>query len=124
MIRRSQLLQSGVVVNDGPTLDEIHAEEKAAAAAAEVKKVDVLAAAEASADISEVRESDLDQGQQETSEDVKETAMEDSQGEDAKSSVSEIDYDSMTISELKDLLKEAGKPVSGKKADLISRLKE
>ena len=30
MIRRSQLLQSGVVVEDGPTLDEIHAEEKAA----------------------------------------------------------------------------------------------
>ena len=54
MIRRSQLLQSGVVVEDGPTLDEIHEEEKAAAAAAEVEDVDVLAAAEASADLSEV----------------------------------------------------------------------
>ena len=59
MIRRSQLLQSGVVVGDGPTLDEIHAEEKAAAAAAEVDEVDVLAAAEASADLSEVGETNL-----------------------------------------------------------------
>ena len=61
MIRRSQLLQSGVVVEDGPTLDEIHAEEKAAAAAAEVEEVDVLAAAEASADLSEVGETDSDE---------------------------------------------------------------
>ena len=37
---------------------------------------------------------------------------------------SEVDYESMTVSELKELLKEAGKPVSGKKADLISRLQE
>ena len=58
MIRRSQLLQSGVVVEDGPTLDEIHAEEKAAAAAAQVEEVDVLAAAEASAELSEVGDND------------------------------------------------------------------
>ena len=32
------------------------------------------------------------------------------------------DYNSMTVAELKDLLKAAGKPVSGKKADLIERL--
>ena len=36
------------IMEDGPTLDEIHAEEKAAAAAAEVEEVDV-SAAEASA---------------------------------------------------------------------------
>jgi hypothetical protein len=30
----------------------------------------------------------------------------------------------MTVAQLKELLKEAGKPVSGKKADLISRLSE
>ena len=125
MIRRSQLLQSGVVVEDGPTLDEIHAEEKAAAAAAEVDEVDVLAAAEASADLSEVGETDLDDEQEETFEGVEEAAEEESQEEDTESSDdSDIDYESMTVSELKVLLKEAGKPVSGKKADLISRLLE
>ena len=125
MIRRSQLLQSGVVVEDGPTLDEIHAEEKAAAAAAEVEEVDVLAAAEASADLSEVGEADSDEEPEEASEEVEEEGDEDSQEEDAESSdVSEIDYETMTVSELKELLKEAGRPVSGKKADLISRLQE
>ena len=125
MIRRSQLLQSGVVVEDGPTLDEIHAEEKAAAAAAEVDEVDVLAAAEASADLSEVGETDLDDEQEETSEGVEEAAEEESQEDDNESSDdSDIDYESLTVSELKVLLKEAGKPVSGKKADLISRLQE
>ena len=125
MIRRSQLLQSGVVVEDGPTLDEIRAEEKAAAAAAEVEEVDVLAAAEASADLSEVGEADSDEEPKEASEEVEEEGDEDSQEEDAESSdVSEIDYETMTVSELKELLKEAGKPVSGKKADLISRLQE
>ena len=125
MIRRSQLLQSGVVVEDGPTLDEIHAEEKAAAAAAEVEEVDVLAAAEASADLSEIGEADSDEEQEEVSEEVEEEGAEESQEEDADSSdVSEIDYETMTVSELKGLLKEAGKPVSGKKADLISRLQE
>ena len=37
---------------------------------------------------------------------------------------SDTDYESMTVPELKALLKEAGKPVSGKKAELIERLKE
>ena len=35
-----------------------------------------------------------------------------------------MDYDDMTVAELKDLLREAGLPVSGKKADLIARLQE
>ena len=35
-----------------------------------------------------------------------------------------VDYSSMTVAELKELLKAAGKPVSGKKADLIVRLEE
>tara|TARA_B100000287_G_C20498594_1_gene728159 strand:- start:91 stop:726 length:636 start_codon:yes stop_codon:yes gene_type:complete len=34
------------------------------------------------------------------------------------------DYENMTVAELKELLKEAGLPVSGKKADLIARLQE
>ena len=32
------------------------------------------------------------------------------------------DYESMTVAQLKELLKEAGLPVSGKKSDLIARL--
>ncbi|HIH66799.1 MAG TPA: SAP domain-containing protein, partial [Candidatus Thalassarchaeaceae archaeon] len=34
------------------------------------------------------------------------------------------DYESMTVPQLKELLKKEGKPVSGKKADLIARLTE
>ena len=34
------------------------------------------------------------------------------------------EYENMTVAELKELLKAAGKPVSGKKADLIARLNE
>ena len=129
MIRRSQLLQSGVVVEDGPTLDEIHEEEKAAAAAAEVEDVDVLAAAEASADLSEVGNDGFDDEEQE--EESSEQEDEGAKAEDVpdvesseSSDDSDIDYESMTVAELKELLKEAGKPVSGKKADLISRLQE
>ena len=34
------------------------------------------------------------------------------------------DYESKTVAQLKELLKKAGKPVSGRKAELIERLKE
>ena len=34
------------------------------------------------------------------------------------------DYEKMTVAQLKELLKESGLPVSGKKADLIARLQE
>ena len=34
------------------------------------------------------------------------------------------DYENMTVAQLKELLKEAGLPVSGKKADLIARVQE
>jgi len=112
MIRRSQMIQSGVVVEDGPTLDEIFAEEKAAAAASEVE-VDVLAAAEASADLSEI-----DQNSEVEAEDSEVEA------EDTEVEVEDIDYSSKTVAELKELLKAAGKPVSGKKAELVARLQE
>ena len=39
------------------------------------------------------------------------------------SSTDDVDYDSMTVPQLKDALKEKGMPVGGKKADLIERLK-
>jgi len=41
-----------------------------------------------------------------------------------KEAAPSADYDSMKVAELKELLKAAGKPVSGKKADLIARLNE
>ena len=36
----------------------------------------------------------------------------------------EVDYSSMTVAQLKDLLRESGKTVSGNKAELIERLQE
>ena len=48
-----------------------------------------------------------------------ETSEEDVEAEDA-----DVDYDSMTVPTLKAALKEQGLPVSGKKAELIERLKE
>ena len=124
-IRKSQLLQEGVVVEKGPTLDEIHAEEarqeselkakKAAAIAAAMEEEEespsILDAAEALEPESEKSESKSDDSESEGDTSVEEESSDDSQ-----------DYDSMTVAELKELLKAAGKPVSGKKADLIERL--
>ncbi len=123
-IRKSQLLQEGVVVEKGPTLDEIHAEEarqeselkakKAAAIAAAMEEEEspsILDAAEALEPESEKSESKSDDSESEEDTSVEEESSDDSP-----------DYDSMTVAELKELLKVAGKPVSGKKADLIERL--
>ena len=51
-----------------------------------------------------------------------EAAEEEAPAEEVSSD--DVDYSSMTVAELKDLLKAAGKPVSGKKAELIERLQE
>ena len=50
-----------------------------------------------------------------------ETSEDDSATEEPKAE--KIDYDSMTVPDLKAALKEKGLPVSGKKAELIDRLK-
>jgi len=106
--RRSQLIQDGVVVDDGPTLEEIKADEKVA------KQHE-----EATLEGGEV----ADESQNEADSD--EEAVDDSGDEDQDSVKSDYaDYESMTVAQLKELLKKAGKPVSGKKADLISRLSE
>ncbi|MDG1540564.1 MAG: SAP domain-containing protein [Candidatus Thalassarchaeaceae archaeon] len=106
--RRSQLIQDGVVVDDGPTLEEIKAEEKVAKQQEEETLED---------------EDVADESQNEADSD--EEAVDDSGDEDQDSVKSDdADYESMTVAQLKELLKEAGKPVSGKKADLISRLSE
>ena len=104
MIRRTQLIQSGVVTNDGPTLEEIIAEEEATKKSTPDAEVD--------------EENTEHQGQIEDETNESESEME------SEDSGEEIDYESMTVAELKVVLKESGKPVSGKKADLISRIKE
>ena len=98
VIRRTQLIQSGVLVEEGPTLDEIHAQEKEEESQAKSLEV-----------------SEEDSEEEIISEDVVES-------ETAESD--EVDYSSLTVSKLKELLKAAGKPVSGKKAELIDRLNE
>ncbi len=104
MIRRTQLIQSGVVTNDGPTLEEIIAEEEATRKAVQ-ETVDVE-------DENESQHLNVDE-------------LDDSGADvETEDSDEEIDYESMTVAQLKAVLKEAGKPVSGKKADLISRIME
>jgi len=106
--RRSQLIQDGVVIDDGPTLEEIKKQEKAD------KEMQEQASEE---DDQEDNPPSNDEQQEEESG----APVEESPEEESSDS---IDYNSMTVSQLKDLLKDAGKPVSGKKADLISRLTE
>jgi len=103
MIRRVQLMQSGVITNDGPTLEQVLEDEMA-------KKKDDKFEDE---QIEEDEEIDI------PVEEVLEV-----EEEDVENSSEEVDYESMTVAQLKELLKEAGKPVSGKKAELIERLKE
>jgi small subunit ribosomal protein S3Ae len=126
-IRKSQLLQEGVVVQSGPTLDEIHAKEQREEAELKAKKAAALAAAMAE----EAAESGEVEGEVEAAAEPAPAAEVEAEveapapAEDAPSAQEDApDYDSMTVSELKELLKAAGKPVSGKKADLIARLNE
>ena len=107
MIRRTQLIQSGVLTNDGPTLEEIIAEEEASRKSSE-DSID----SEEETDVNEEEELSGEDGQELEASTESEDTEED------------VDYGSMTVPELKAILKEAGKPVSGKKADLISRIME
>jgi small subunit ribosomal protein S3Ae len=134
IIRKSQLVQDGVIVEDGPTLDEIREEESRVAAAKkaaldaamededEEQLPDVLAAAEASGESSDESEDEAEDDEESTDETVEEVI------EEAEPTVEESDeapdYASLKVAELKELLKAAGKPVSGKKDELIARLME
>ena len=124
-VRKSQLLQEGVVASDGPTLDEIHAQEERQAAELKAKKAAALAAAMAE-EADEIASED--EGDDEDAEpDVVEEASPEPAVEEAPAPAEDAsapDYSSMTVAELKELLKAAGKPVSGKKADLVARLNE
>ena len=135
VIRKSQLLQEGVQMDQGPTLDEIHAEEARKEAEIKAKKAAALAEAMAEeegdddAEEAEEAEDDVVEDVAEAAEaSVEEEAAEEEAAEEEapaeEASSDDVDYSSMTVAELKDLLKAAGKPVSGKKAELIERLQE
>ncbi|NCG00335.1 MAG: hypothetical protein GWP25_00915 [Euryarchaeota archaeon] len=138
-IRKSQLLQAGVVAENGKTLDEIHAEEARSDAEIKAKKAAVLAAAMEDEDGEEGEEDntpsiiDAAEAMEPASEKApaekapaEEAPAEEAPAEEApaKEAAPSADYGSMKVAELKELLKAAGKPVSGKKADLIARLNE
>ena len=108
MIRRVQLMQSGVITNDGPTLEQVLEDEQAE------KKTDKLEDEQ----IEEVEEIDI------PADELPDSIAEAVEEEGVENSSEEVDHESMTVAQLKELLKEAGKPVSGKKAELIERLKE
>ena len=129
VIRKSQLLQEGVEMDHGPTLDEIHAEE--ARKDAEIKAKKAAALAEAMAEEEAEGDDDAEEADEAVEEvaEVEETPAQEEVVEEAAPAEEEapsedVDYSSMTVAELKDLLKAAGKPVSGKKAELIERLQE
>ena len=119
MIRRTQLIQTGVVTQDGPTLEEIRNQEEAEKEAAAEPEPEDLDSAEETESPEQEEESEA-----EAEEDaiVPESVEEDAAEPEAVSD--EVDYSSMTVAQLKDLLREAGKTVSGKKAELIERLQE
>ena len=128
-IRKSQLLQAGVVTDKGKTLDEIHAEEARSDAELKAKKAAALAAAMEGED-EEGEEEDATPSIIDAAE-AMEPASEKAPAEEApaeeapaEEAAPTADYESMKVAELKELLKAAGKPVSGKKADLIARLNE
>ena len=119
--RRSQLIQDGVVIDDGPTLEEVKAAEKESIEAANKSSEDEgIEPEEADVETEELAEigdavisydaiTEDQNVSEKPSEEVEETSP---------------DFESMTVVQLKELLKKAGKPVSGKKADLVARLSE
>ncbi|MGB1436938.1 MAG: SAP domain-containing protein [Candidatus Poseidoniaceae archaeon] len=130
VIRKSQLLQEGVTMDHGPTLDEIHAEEARKEAEIKAKKAAALAEAmaEEEAEGDEDAADDSDDDVAEVVAEAEEEAVEEEAPEEEapaeEADSGDVDYSSMTVAELKDLLKAAGKPVSGKKSELIERLQE
>ena len=139
VIRKSQLLQSGVVTEKGPTLDEIHAEESrqeaelkakkaAALAAAEEDDADdgeeagLLAAAEAMESISE-KEEVVEAPSEEEAEAVAEPEEVEEVAEE-ESAETEASLMKLKKDELVEKAKAAGVATSGTKADIVARLLE
>ena len=141
VIRKSQLLQTGVVSEKGPTLDEIHAEESRQEAELKAKKAaaleaaeeeensgdgDLLAAAEAMESISEkeeVTETPSEEENVETSAEESEPEAEEATA-DEPSGESEASLMKLKKDELVERAKAAGVATSGTKADIVARLLE
>ena len=140
VIRKSQLLQTGVVTEKGPTLDEIHADEArqeaelkaktaAALAAAEDDDADegeeagLLAAAEAMESISE-KEEVVEAPSEEDVETSPEPEQEAAEVEEAKTVETEASLMKLKKDELVERAKAAGVATSGTKADIVARLIE
>jgi len=144
VIRKSQLLQTGVVTEKGPTLDEIHAEEarqdaelkaKKAAALAEAGEEeadgeapvegDLLAAAEAMESISEKEDKAEEPAAEEPA--AEEPAAEEPAAEEPaaeESGETEASLMKLKKDELVEKAKAAGVATSGTKADIVARLLE
>ena len=140
VIRKSQLLQTGVVTEKGPTLDEIHADEarqeaelkakKAAALAAaeddgadEGEEAGLLAAAEAMESIAE-KEEVVEAPSEEDVEPSNEPEEEPAEVEEPKSVETEASLMKLKKDELIEKAKAAGVATSGTKADIVARLVE
>ena len=111
MLRKSQLIQSGVTVDDGPTLEEIRENES-------TQDDESYGEEDAVSDDENAIDSESITANVENDPDTPPSA------EANEGDKTPTDYESMTVVQLKELLKSAGKPVSGKKAELISRLLE
>ena len=119
MIRRTQLIQTGVVTQDGLTLEEIRNQEEAEKEAATEFEAEDSESSEEGESSEQEEEPEAEAEEDAT---VPESVEEDAAEPEAVSD--DVDYSSMTVVQLKDLLREAGKTVSGKKAELIERLQE
>jgi len=141
VIRKSQLLQTGVVTEKGPTLDEIHEEEarqeaelkakKAAALAAageeeeSTEEAGLLAAAEAMESISE-KEEVVEAPSEEDVEAPEEAAEEETAEEPVAEAPAETEASLMKLKkyEVVERAKAKGVATSGTKADIVARLLE
>ena len=138
VIRKSQLLQTGVVTEKGPTLDEIHAEEERSEAEMKAKKAailaeemddsdssNLLAAAEAMESISEkvgeAKEVDAEKDGTEETPEAEEAPVAEETSSDGPS---EAELMKLKKDELTAMAKEKGVAVSGTKADIVARLLE
>ena len=138
VIRKSQLLQTGVVTEKGPTLDEIHAEEERSEAEMKAKKAailaeemddsdsgNLLAAAEAMESISEkvgeAKDVDAEKDGAEESPEAEEAPVAEESSSDGPS---EAELMKLKKDELTAMAKEKGVAVSGTKADIVARLLE
>ena len=110
LLRKTQLIQSGVTVDDGPTLEDIRAEEESDISTPSQEEIE--------------DESQQDEDDPEMELEVSEEAEIPEVESEEKADEDVPDYASLKVAELKELLKAVGKPVSGKKADLIARLME